>query len=103
MKVTVEMVRRGASILADPCPTCGGVQVKYHGKVYCSSHEDLSSVLTSEELTYESVVANLRQLLLSKLNDSMGQLGKEKEETKQDLLVSLIAKYVDLLQKLPEK
>ncbi len=103
MKITAELVRKGATILAEPCQTCGGVQVKYHGKTYCTNHEDLSAVLSAGELTLDSVSADLRQLLLAKLAESMSLLEKEKEGAKQDQLVSLVAKYYELLQKLPQK
>ena len=103
MKLTVELVRKGATILAEPCQTCGGVQVRYHGKTYCTSHDDLSAVLLERDVSFDSVVAGLRQLLLSKVTESMNLLEKEKDSAKQDVLISLMTKYYDLLQKLPQK
>jgi UPF0148 protein len=103
MKLTVELVRKGAAILGEPCQTCGGVQVRYHGKNYCTSHDDLSAVLSEREVSYDSVVGSLRQLLLSKLTESIGLLEKEKDGAKQDELVSLMTKYFDLLEKLHQK
>lgn len=103
MRTTVELVRKGATILSEPCQTCGGVQVRYHGKTYCTSHEDLSAVLLERDVSYDSVVASLRQLLLSKIAESLGLLEKEKDYEKQDELVTLLTKYFDLLQKLPQK
>ena len=90
-------------MLAEPCQQCGGVQVRYHGKTYCSSHEDLTQLLASQPVSYESVVAGMRELLLSKVNESVTLLEKEKDATKQDQLVSLMAKYFDLLQKTAKK
>jgi len=103
MKLTVELVRRGATIMGEPCKTCGGVQVRYHGKVFCTSHDDLSSVLSADELTLDSVTADVRQLMLSKLADLSKQLESETEVEKQDLLVTLMTRCLDLLQKLPQK
>ena len=103
MKLTVELVRRGATILGEPCKTCGGVQIKYHGKVYCTSHEDLSSVLEEEEMTMDSVATDLIQLVLAKTAELTKQLQKETDVEREDRLVSLMMKYVELLQKLPEK
>ncbi len=102
MRITVELVRRGATLLKEPCTVCGGVQVRYHGKVICTSHDDLSGVLTTEEVTYEAVASSLRTLLLSKAREAADLLEKEQDTLKQDQLVSLISKYVELLQKLPE-
>lgn len=103
VKVAVELVRKGATILGEPCPQCGGIQVRYHGKIYCTGHEDLSSVVKAEVVSMETVVAETRQVLLSKLNETAALLGTEKDSSKQDQLVSLMTKYFDLLQKLPQK
>jgi UPF0148 protein len=103
MKQTVELVRKGAAILGEPCQTCGGVQIRYHGKTYCTSHEDLSAVLQERDVSLDSVVAGLRQLLLSKVSESMSLLEKEHDSAKQDALVTLMTKYYELLQKLPQK
>jgi UPF0148 protein len=99
MKVSVELVRRGATVLAEPCQQCGGIQVRYRGKTYCTGHEDLSPLLAVQPVSYDSVVASMRELLLSKLNESVAQLEKERDPAKQDQLVSLMTKYFDLLQK----
>ncbi len=102
MKLAVEVVRKGATILGEPCPQCGGIQVRYHGKVYCTGHEDLSSVVKAEIVSMETVVAEIRQVLISKLNEAASSLGTEKDGAKQDQLASLMTKYFDLLQKLPK-
>ena len=102
MKLTVDLVRKGATILGEPCQTCGGVQIRYHGKTFCTSHDDLSAVQMEQDVSYDSVVASLRQLLLSKLAESARLLEKEDDGAKQDALVSLMTKYFDLLQKLPK-
>lgn len=103
MKVSVELVRKGATMLAEPCPRCGGIQVRFHGKVYCTNHEDLTSLLTEERASYDSVVANMKELLTSKLNEANGLLEKERDVVKQEQLVSLMSKYYDLLQRISKK
>ncbi len=102
-RLAAELVSRGATMLADPCPQCGGIQVRYRGKVYCTSHDDLSSITTIAAVSYDSVVAQMREVLLTRLNETTAALGTEKDPTKQDQLVSLAAKYFELLQKLPQK
>ncbi len=103
MKVAVELVRKGAVMLAEPCQQCGGIQLRYHGKVYCANHDDLTPLLKQEPISYDSVVAGVRELLLSKLKESAALLENEKDSTKQDQLVSLMTKYFELLQKMPQK
>jgi UPF0148 protein len=103
MKLAAELVRKGATIMAEPCQQCGGIQVRYRGKVYCAGHEDLSSVLRTEGVSFDTVIDQTREVLIAKLNEAAGLLGTEKDPTVQDRLVSLMAKYFDLLQKLPKK
>jgi len=103
MKVAVELVRKGAVMLAEPCQECGGVQLRYHGRVYCTSHDELAPLLKEETVSYDSVVAGMRELILSKLKETSALLEREKDGAKQDQLVSLMTKYFDLLQKIPRK
>ena len=100
MQLTVELMRRGAVMLKEPCPTCNGVQVKYKGKTYCTAHEDLGAVLSARELSYSDVAASLKEMLLEKLKEGMTLLENEKDPVKQDQLVSLMTRSVDLLNKL---
>jgi UPF0148 protein len=103
MKLAAELVSRGATMLGEPCPQCGGIQVRYRGKVYCTSHDDLTTVGTPEVLSMETVVPRVREVLLSRLNEAAAGLATEKDAAKQDQLVSLMAKCFELLQKLPQK
>jgi UPF0148 protein len=103
MRMAAELVSKGGTMLAEPCPQDGGIQVRYHGKVYCTSHDDLSSVTTAATLSYDAVIAQMRETLLARLNETTVALGIEKDAVKQDQLVSLASKCFELLQKLPQK
>ena len=103
MKLAAELVRKGATVMGEPCQQCGGIQVRYHGRVYCTGHEDLSPILKTEGVSYETVVARMREALVLKLSEATGLLENEKDPVSQDRLVSLLAKYYELLQKLPRK
>lgn len=103
MRLAAELVSRGATMLAEPCPQDGGIQVRYRGKVYCTTHDDLSSITTAAAVSFDTASAQLREVLLTKLNETTAALGAEKDVSKQEQLVSLAAKYFELLQKLPRK
>jgi UPF0148 protein len=103
MRLAAELVSRGATMLAEPCPQDRGIQVRYRGKVYCTSHDDLSSITTSATVSYDTVIAQMREVLLARLNETTAALGTEREPARQEQLVSLAAKYFELLQKLPQK
>jgi UPF0148 protein len=103
MRLAAELVSRGATMMAEPCPKDGGIQVRYRGKVYCTTHDDLSSIATTAVVSYDTVAAQMSEVLMARLNETMAALGIEKDVAKQDQLVSLAAKYFELLQKLPQR
>ncbi len=103
MKLAVELVRKGATMLGEPCTKCGGVKVSYHGRVYCTGHEDLSSVVAAETLSMDVVLARTREVVLSKLNEAASSLDQEKDRSRQEQLMSLMTRYYDLLEKLSQR
>lgn len=100
MQLTVELMRRGAVMMKEPCPIDNGVQVRYKGKVYCTSHDDLETALSTKEVTYGDVASSLKDLILVKLKENAALLENENDTKKQEELVSLITSCVDLLNKL---
>ena len=92
MKLAAELVSRGATMLADPCPQDGGIQVRYRGKVYCTTHDDLSAITRTAAATYEGVTAQMREVILARLSEATAALGTENDPAKQERLVTLAAK-----------
>ena len=99
-KTTVELMRKGAVMIKEPCPVCNGVQLRYKGRVYCTNHDDLAVALQAREILFPDVSEDLKNLLLVKLKESMSLLENERDSEKLDMLVSLMTKYVELLRKL---
>ena len=103
LKLAAELMSKGATMLSEPCPQCGGIQIRYHGRVYCTSHEDLTSMPASSTVSVEMVVEQMRDALLNRLSEATLAFSAEKDGAKQDQLVSLMMKCFELLQKLPQK
>jgi UPF0148 protein len=103
LKIAAELVSKGATMLAEPCPQDGGIQVRYRGRVYCTVHDDLSAIAAKSSVTFEGVTAQMREVILTRLNEATAALGVEKDPAKQEQLVTLASKYFELLQKLPQK
>ena len=102
MKLAAELVSRGGTMLADPCPQDGGIQVRYRGRIYCVLHDDLSLISRATPVTYDTVVVLMRDVLVARLNETTAALAVEKDMDRQERLVSLAAKYLEVLQKLPK-
>ncbi len=100
MQLTVELMRRGAVMMKEPCPIDNGVQLRYKGKVLCTTHDDLDAILSSKEITYADVALSLKDLIVVKLKENAALLENEKDPKKQSEIVSLIADCVDLMSKL---
>ena len=57
-------------------------------------------MVAAETVSIDVVLAGMREVLLSKLNEVASSLGQEKDGVRQEQLVSLMTKYYDLLEKL---
>jgi len=99
-KTTVELMKRGAVMIKEPCSVCNGVQLRYKGRVYCTNHDDLAVALQAKEILFPDVAEDLKNLLLVKLKESMSLLENERDTEKLEELVSLMTGYVELLRKL---
>jgi uncharacterized Zn finger protein (UPF0148 family) len=93
-------MRKGAVMIKEPCSVCNGVQLRYKGRVYCTNHDDLMLALQTKEILFPDLAEDLKNLLLVKLKESMSLVENERDSEKLDRLVSLMAKYVELLRKL---
>lgn len=102
MRLTVELMKRGAVMLKEPCPTCNGVQVRYRDRVYCTSHENLVPLLSAPEISADEVLGSIREITIAKLRQIMTILENENAPEKQGELVSLVLKYVELLKETPK-
>jgi UPF0148 protein len=102
---SADLLRRGATLLREPCPRCSGVQIKYQNKTYCLNEDDISSVLNPEQKVAtqpEPKVESgpLHKVLEDKLAVVTKQLESSQDPDEQSKLLELISKYVDTLDKL---
>jgi UPF0148 protein len=103
LQLTAELIKKGAIMLKEPCPTCNGVQIRYRDRVYCTSHEDLAPLLRAPEIDADDVLGSIREIAVAKMREIAVMLDKENELEKQRELVSLVLKYVELLKEIPER
>ncbi len=124
MALTAEMMRLGATLLREACPKCGGVQIKFQGRIFCTSEDDLEAALSPEEVqepqgrtgskqetakTVESKVepsqenVAIRVLLEQKLAAVSKQLETSTDVEEQTKLLDLISKYVETIEKLKKQ
>ncbi|MDG6908267.1 MAG: hypothetical protein JRN20_21055 [Nitrososphaerota archaeon] len=101
-----DLLRRGATLLREPCPKCGGLQIRYKEKTYCMNCDDIDAVLSpKQEVKLEAKEApaptiSLRKLMEDKLATVTKQLDATTDVEEQTKLLDLISKYVETLDKL---
>jgi len=91
----VELLRKGAVLLKEPCPKCGGLQVLYKGRKICLNCGELGEAISSPS----EVLSDLRSMLIDKIKSASDRLGSESDLKKQAELTDLLLKYVELLEK----
>lgn len=102
-KKAAEMLLKGATLLAEPCPYCRGVRVMKDGNAFCVScgkEPDQEKI----EQTRDDGNARSDDSVLNVLNKKLEQLAKELEgevdHQKQQQILQSINALVETLQKL---
>lgn len=111
MQASADLLRRGATLLREACPRCGGVQINYLGKVYCLSEDKIEEISTSKvtPTSIQSVKSSeessspIRKMLEEKLASITRQLEATTDIQEQAKLLDLISKYLETLQKVDKK
>ena len=112
-KRAVEMLLKGATLLAEPCPYCKGVRVLKDGNALCvscgrqpntedseiSDTEKNLGKQESEKNTVSSKPGSLK-ILEQKLEDLSKELEKEADHEKQQQILKSINSLVDIIAKL---
>ena len=110
MITSADLLRRGATLLGEACPRCGGVQIRYEGRVYCLNEDDIESALTAKQVKIDAKevkpvpTTDASNTLRKMLKDKLAAVSKQLESTtdieEQSKLLDLVSKYVETLQKL---
>lgn len=97
----VELLRKGATLLEEACPKCGGVMIRYKGRRYCVNCDSITTptVEADFEGVFAEAVGSLRKLVLKKVEQVAGSLKEEVDIERQLQLASLLSRYLELLEK----
>ncbi|MEM4200386.1 MAG: Sjogren's syndrome/scleroderma autoantigen 1 family protein [Nitrososphaerales archaeon] len=97
-----EMLRKGATLLREPCPKCGGVQIKYRGEVSCIVC-GLAKDVSAATLQLEAKLPSLKEIIETKALEVAFALRDERSIERQKDLLDLLERYIELLLKLSSK
>ena len=103
-KKAVEMLLKGATLLAEPCPYCKGVRIMKDGNALCIScgrEPDKSKI--AQETTEDSTLKKPSSVLISlknKLDEMTKELESEKNHEKQQQILKSINSLIEAISKL---
>ncbi|MGQ9719452.1 MAG: Sjogren's syndrome/scleroderma autoantigen 1 family protein [Nitrososphaerales archaeon] len=96
-----ELIRRGAILLKETCPKCGGLQVRYKKRSLCVNCDDLSDFVSIERASLEvGLPASLGDIALDKIQRLSDALSKEEDVEKQASIARLILIYMEIIEKM---
>jgi UPF0148 protein len=99
-KLMAEMMRKGATLLREPCPQCGGILFRYKGKDICPVCSGLESVEElDEKVAAKATPAQGKSNVVARiLDDSLAQLAKEKDPAKRLKLLQVVKLCAEVLK-----
>ncbi len=96
--LVAEVMRRGGTLLAEPCPKCGGIMLKYKGKTFCPNCDNVNSIeeLEGASETKPSGLQEIDDLILKRL------LNVLKQQTDDEKTSIITLNYINALKVLRE-
>jgi UPF0148 protein len=82
-------MRKGATLLKDPCPKCGGVQLLYQNRRVCVNCGDLTELDKGPPLELNEVVGltkDASMVQLRKLTERLGRAGVNNKEVLDEVI-----------------
>ena len=98
-KKAVEMLLKGATLLAEPCPYCKGVRVMKDGNALCVSCGKEPDQTVAEQQKTDQKTSPLLDSLNKKLEDLAKQLESEKDLERQQQILKSINSLLETIQK----
>ena len=117
MNTAIELLRKGGTLVSQPCSACGGVKVKFSNKITCvncdkeetiaitetEKKETIAITETEKKETKIDVINELKNIILSKIGELLPVLMSEKDLNRQTSIVELIKHYLEVLTKITKE
>lgn len=100
-KLVVELMKRGATLLQEPCPKCGGILLRYKGIDFCPVDSNVKSIqeLEMKSKPEDDVYSEALELAKEKLR----QLNEELKSCNDMESLSKILNNMNALVELTER
>ncbi|WP_455364370.1 Sjogren's syndrome/scleroderma autoantigen 1 family protein [[Eubacterium] cellulosolvens] len=103
VKKMAELLKSGGILLSEQCPVCNSPLFDIQGKIYCVKCEKQVQIIKSTEeenrLKETMILTDLETTLYTKMKDALNHFKAGTEISHLSDSVSLLSKYLDLLEK----
>lgn len=102
-KKAVEMLLKGATLLAEPCPYCKGVRIMKDGNAFCVScgrQPDAEKMDKAEKSETQNPTSPILETLSKKLEHLTKELESEMDHEKQQQILKSMNALIETMQKL---
>jgi len=101
-RLVVELMRRGASLLSEQCPTCGGIMLRYKGVTFCPRCSGFTSVEEIEEKLSApgDLLGGLEKLLYDDLRRGIQELRDAKDAEDRSASLRSVKEELEVLEML---
>ena len=98
MSNATELLRKGATLLKEPCSNCGNLQLRYKNKILCINCNDISNLESLEIIDSNEVTSSLMNTVNSKVQKLSKALEKEEDVEKQTRMANLLLVYMKIIE-----
>lgn len=102
-KKAVEMLLKGATLLAEPCPYCKGVRILKDGDAFCVSCGRVPQSSKTGESSTDSTNLNPVAIFEKKLEILSKELELEKDHKKQQQILDSINSLIGTINRLKKQ
>ncbi len=100
-KVIAEVLKRGGTLLSEPCPKCGGLMVKYKGRTFCPVCDNITDLDSLDvPQTPAGDLDGLEKRILERVSALMSEQG---DDEKKAMSVYYYLRALNELKKLKEE
>ena len=102
VKRMADLLRSGAAMLKYNCPVCSSPIFRIKGEVWCpkcNKRVIISGEGEETQVTMQPILNETEKIILLKIHESCQQIAEEKDIAKLEGLSSLLAKWLDALER----
>ncbi len=99
-RLVIDLMRRGATLLSETCPNCGGIMLRYKGVTFCPRCSGFTSVEEVEErlAVPKDILGDLEQLLYDGIKEDVKALRAAKDPGDRGATLRLLKEELEVLE-----